>query len=199
MKMTNNVPDQDNKPEQGTGEIFLEELSKRPGHREGFFSKFWAAIQIPFLAIISGLFLGAVIIILTSSDVYSAFGEGFWAGIKTTFQIVGKAYSMLFTGAFGDPARIVEALKTGEKIDRAFKPILQSLVETTPYIFSGLAVADFEPVYLTSAEKDKSMSGRWPRRLWDITSPGCPLISTSRLRFWPRLLPAACGGSCRVG
>ena len=48
MKMTNNVPDQDNKPEQGTGEIFLEELSKRPGHREGFFSKFWAAIKFLF-------------------------------------------------------------------------------------------------------------------------------------------------------
>ncbi len=141
MKMTNNLPDQDNRAEQGTGEIFLDELSKRPVAEGGFFSKFWAAIQIPFLAIISGLFLGAIIIILTSTDVYAAFAEGFGIGIKTALQIVGKAYGMLFTGAFGDPSRISQALQTGERIDRAFKPLLQSLVETTPYIFSGLAVA----------------------------------------------------------
>ena len=125
----------------GAGDVFLEELSRKPDKKQGFWGKFWSAIQIPFLAIISGLILGAVIIVLTSTDVYAAFGRGFWDGIQTMFSIVGKAYSALFTGAFGDPAKIVEALRTGEKIDRAFKPILQSLVETTPYLFSGLAVA----------------------------------------------------------
>ena len=43
----------------------------------------------------------------------------------------------------GDPSRIVQALGSGDAtaIRRAFNPILESLVQATPYIFAGLAVA----------------------------------------------------------
>jgi len=124
-----------------TEEIFLEELSRKKAPRPGFWAKFWDAIQIPLLAIISGLFLGAVIIVVTSADVYVAFGSGIGEGFRTMGSIVGNAYKTLFTGAFGSPSKIIEALRTGEKISRAFKPITQSLVETTPYLLSGMAVA----------------------------------------------------------
>lgn len=141
MKEIKKVPDQGKTAEAGAGEIFLQELSKKPAENAGFLSRFWGAIQIPLLAIFSGLILGAVIIILTSTEVYTAFGNSIGEGFQTAGTIVGNAYGALFAGAFGNPSKIIEALKTGEKIDRAFKPVLQSLVETTPYIFSGLAVA----------------------------------------------------------
>ena len=56
---------------------------------------------------------------------------------------MGNAYWALFTGAIGDPVRIIQALQSGEaaEIRRAFNPFFESLVATTPYIFGGLAVA----------------------------------------------------------
>ena len=52
------------------GDIFLQELSRKPSNDSSFFSKLWSEIQLPFLAIFSGLFLGALIIVFTSPDVY---------------------------------------------------------------------------------------------------------------------------------
>ncbi len=127
------------KNEPGAGEIFLQELSRKPAQEPVF-----EAMEFhpdPFLAIISGLFLGAVIIILSSSSVYAGFGQGLGEGFKAMWSVVSKAYSALFSGAFGSPSRMIEALRSGERIGRAFKPITQSLVETTPYLLSGLAVA----------------------------------------------------------
>lgn len=132
------------KPEEekkGTAEIFMEEISRKPVRKQNWLARFWSSIQIPFLAIFSGLLLGSVIIILTSAEVYSGFHEGVIAGIKAIGSAVADAYTPLFTGAFGSPSRIIEALRSGEKIGRAFKPFAQSLVETTPYLLSGLAVA----------------------------------------------------------
>ncbi|NMB89138.1 MAG: ABC transporter permease [Chloroflexi bacterium] len=100
-------------------------------------------IVIPILAVITGLILGAVFIILTTEQVYAAFGQSFWAGISTAWNTVAEAYAALFTGSIGDPARIVAALQSGDglEIRRAFNPFLESLVTSTPYIFAGLACA----------------------------------------------------------
>ncbi len=141
MSALNNDTEQKKNEAKQAGEIFLQELSRKPSNNNSFFSKLWSAIQIPFLAILSGLFLGALIIIFTSPDVYEAFGKGLGTGFKAVFSVVGNAYGALFAGAFGSPSKIMEALRTGEKIDRVFKPISQSLVETTPYLLSGLALA----------------------------------------------------------
>lgn len=123
------------------GSVSHHELGRKAVVNESWPRRVWSAIQIPFLAILSGLFLGAIFIAVTSTSVYSAFGNGFWAGVREAITTIGNAYGALFEGAFGSPARIAEALRTGEKIDRAFKPLLQSFVETTPYIFTGLALA----------------------------------------------------------
>lgn len=100
-------------------------------------------ILIPVLAVIAGLVLGAILIIVTDLNVYAAFKRSIWEGLATGIKAVGTAYGALLKSAFGDPARIINALQSGDAltIRRAFNPFLESLVVATPYIFAGLAVA----------------------------------------------------------
>jgi len=104
---------------------------------------FWKVIQIPALAILTGLILGAILIAATSFTVYDAFKVGFFNGIGTAFAEVGKAYLGLLTGSLGNPVEIISALIYGDAQDvrNAINPILESLVQATPYIFAGLACA----------------------------------------------------------
>jgi general nucleoside transport system permease protein len=119
-------------PENGKGfmRVFLEELTSQ-------------SILIPILAIFTGLVLGAIIIILTSEEVYAAFGDSFGAGLTASWNVVGTAYNALFTSALGSPSRMIAAVQGDDALEmrRAFNPILESLVASTPYIFAGLAVA----------------------------------------------------------
>ncbi|MGB4594948.1 MAG: ABC transporter permease [Anaerolineaceae bacterium] len=100
-------------------------------------------IAIPLLAILTGLIIGAVMIAATSPSVYSAFGESIGRGFSQAFREIITAYQALFNGAIGDPGRMIRALQLGEarEIRQAFNPFLESLVQATPYIFAGLAVA----------------------------------------------------------
>jgi ABC-type uncharacterized transport system permease subunit len=140
---TNNEPN-DKKPKQDAGTIFLQELTEpssvKPAARRKAISQ---AILIPFLAIFTGLLVGAIIIILTTQEVYTAWSQSPLASVVAGLKAVGTAYWALFTGAIGDPVRIVQALQSGNaaEIRRAFNPLFESLVATTPYIFGGLAVA----------------------------------------------------------
>lgn len=126
------------------GKILLEEIAgsnkpDRRSHRSGA----GQAILIPILAVITGLIIGAIFIILTSESVYAGFAKSFGGGLAASWNAVASAYSALFTGAIGDPARIVAALQGGDglEIRKAFNPFLESLVAATPYIFASLGVA----------------------------------------------------------
>lgn len=103
----------------------------------------WNKIAIPLLAILTGLIIGGLLIALTSTNVYDAFGESIWLGIKTAFTDIIASYEALFAGSLGSPARMINALSSGDakEIRFAFNPFLESLVQATPYIFTGLAVA----------------------------------------------------------
>jgi ABC-type uncharacterized transport system permease subunit len=136
----------ENKPEQKKKKairIFFEELtgtskSGKP-HQRGS----GQAILIPILAVITGLIIGALFIILTSESVYAGFAKSFGEGLKASWDVVSSAYAALWTGSIGDPARIFAALQSGDtlEITKAFNPLLESLVATTPYIFASLGVA----------------------------------------------------------
>jgi len=104
---------------------------------------FGRTLLIPALAVLTGLILGAIIIISTSEEVYAGFRQSFGAGLGASWNIVIQSYASLFKGAFGDPVYMVQALGSGDALEirRAFNPFLESLVVTTPYIFAGLAVA----------------------------------------------------------
>jgi len=86
------------------------------------------ALRVPALAVLTGLIIGAFAIILTGSNIFTAYGA-------------------LFVGSFGDPVRYFNGFQqlftTGETAGllRAIYPITESLVAATPYIFAGLSVA----------------------------------------------------------
>jgi simple sugar transport system permease protein len=82
-------------------------------------------LLVPVLAVFSALIIGGLIIMLTDTAVYTAFNErGLGAGLIAAWRSVTVAYRALFSGSLGDVGAISE-----------------SLVASTPYIFTGLAVA----------------------------------------------------------
>ncbi len=125
------------------GKILLEELMAGPPDHLSRGRRILQTILVPVLAVVSGLILGAIFIILTSEEVYAGFGISFGQGMVASWRAVASAYTALFTGSIGDPARIIQALQSGDDLEirRAFNPILESLVASTPYIFAGLGLA----------------------------------------------------------
>ena len=63
--------------------------------------------------------------------------------MSLAWRTVIESYGAMFAGSLGDPGRMITALGSGKSaaIRRAFNPFLESLVNATPYIFAGLAVA----------------------------------------------------------
>jgi ABC-type uncharacterized transport system permease subunit len=109
-----------------------------------------AALVLPVLAVFTALVIGGIIIAVSSPDVLEAW-RGFFqdplGALSLTWRTVWDAYVALFEGAFGNPVRIAKAvgtlITTGESRDllEALRPLSESLVISTPYIFAGLAVA----------------------------------------------------------
>ena len=99
-----------------------------PETKEKKRSALWSELLVPVLAVVSGLILGAIVIVVSGENPF-------------------RAYGALFTGSFGSLTRLIEGLQTysatGETrlLLRAFYPLTESLVTATPYIFAGLSVA----------------------------------------------------------
>jgi simple sugar transport system permease protein len=100
-------------------------------------------ISIPFLAVLTGLILGGLLIMLTTPAVYEAFNQSLGAGLAEAWNSVSRAYLALFEGAFGSPARIAAALQSGSStaLWQSLNPFLETLTTAVPYILAGLAVA----------------------------------------------------------
>lgn len=129
--MTEEQKQQPEEKKKSAVNIFIEEV-------------FGGSVLIPILAIVTGLILGGVIVMLSTEEMYFAFAEGqILQGLGLGFRAMIDSFVALFTGSIGDPAKVVSALQSGDAlaIRRAFNPILESLVQSTPYIFTGLAVA----------------------------------------------------------
>lgn len=113
-------------------------------------SRVWRTLAMPLLAVLTGLLVGAVVIIVTDPQVIAAYKNFFQDPLNAlakTAESIGTAYGALFSGALGDPVRIFRAFQTffasgdSEPLLRAFWPLTESLVASTPYILAGLAVA----------------------------------------------------------
>ncbi len=100
-------------------------------------------MAVPLLAILSGLILGAVFIVLTSAEFYTALNQSFWLGIKTAVSIVGQTYGAWWDGMFGNFGDLIAYFQAGDIKDlyKFFYPISEGLTTSTPYIFGGLSVA----------------------------------------------------------
>lgn len=103
-------------------------------------------ILIPLLAVLTGLIIGAIVIIVSDAAVVAAFGKFFQApgaAFAAAWNAIATAYGALLQGSFGSPAEMVRAIGSGDgaAVRAAFWPFTESLVASTPYIFAGLAVA----------------------------------------------------------
>lgn len=98
---------------------------------------------LPTLAVVTAFFLGAVVIVLTDYEHLQDFGRDPGAAIGGAVGGVIEGYGALFSGAIGDPARFLSALQTGDSadIERAIRPISETLVSATPFIFVALGLA----------------------------------------------------------
>jgi general nucleoside transport system permease protein len=98
---------------------------------------------VPTLAVVSALVLGAILIVLTDFDHLAMLGTDPVAAIGGALGGVVRGYTTMFTGAIGDPSRILLAIQTGnaKDVERALRPISESLLTATPYIFAGLGLA----------------------------------------------------------
>ena len=116
-----------------------------PGRWSRFFHWMVEAnvVMVTALAIFSGLFVGAILIIATQANVLHAWSLLFshpGTTVSVTFFTVGDAYRDLFTGSLGDPFVIGHAISTGHGLGQAFTPISETLLYASPLCVAGLAV-----------------------------------------------------------
>jgi simple sugar transport system permease protein len=108
------------------------------------------ALLVPALSVVTGLVIGAIVIVITDATVAGAFGSVFRAprtALLATWEAVRTAYGALFEGSLGNPVEVYRGLRvyladgTSAPLVQSLWPITESLVASTPYIFTGLAVA----------------------------------------------------------
>jgi simple sugar transport system permease protein len=110
---------------------------------------------VPALSVLTALIVGAIVIVLTDFESLSKLTTDpakalFWVETVNGKTVISgalggvvKGYGAMLSGAFGDPGRILTALQTGNSRDigTAIRPLTETLVQTMPLIFCGLAVA----------------------------------------------------------
>ncbi len=135
----------DPSPKPDASKVLAQELmGEGPSQRgKSRWRKIGDLVLVPLLSVFTALLIGAVIIVLSSENVWIAFRDSIGAGLRTSLELIASTYAALFAGAIGDPAKIKAALESGDPmaIRRAFNPFFETLVASTPYIYGGLAVA----------------------------------------------------------
>ncbi len=98
---------------------------------------------VPLLAIVTAFIVGSVFILITDFENLSKLGTDPIGAFGGALDTIGRAYGAMLTGALGDPGRIAAAIGSSDPklIATAIRPITETLVATTPLIFTGLAVA----------------------------------------------------------
>lgn len=98
--------------------------------------------RLPALALITAFVLGAILIVLTDFEHLRLIGSDPLAAIGGAFAGVLEGYPAMFFGAIGDPGRIVAAIQSGnpDDIAAAIRPISETLISATPFIFAGLGL-----------------------------------------------------------
>jgi ABC-type uncharacterized transport system permease subunit len=98
---------------------------------------------LPALALVTAFVLGAILIVLTDFEHLQHLGTDPRAAIGGALAGLFDGYRALFSGAIGDPGRIVAAIGSGnaDDIEAAIRPLSETLVSATPFIFVGLGLA----------------------------------------------------------
>ena len=98
---------------------------------------------MPLLAVFTAFVVGSVFLFITDIENLKHFPGDPLGTIVAGLVNIGKAYSAMVTGAFGVPAKLVAAMSSSQPkvIAGAIRPITETLVASSPLIFTGLAVA----------------------------------------------------------
>ena len=123
-----------------SGALVVEALAPPPSER------WYQALVVPTLAVITALAIGALLIIFTNDTTVYAWARFFrhpGVALSTSWTVVRDAYFALFTGSLGNPSTIVRAIGSGElsQVQSALSPLSETVVTATPLIFVGLSVA----------------------------------------------------------
>jgi simple sugar transport system permease protein len=96
----------------------------------------------PALALVTAFVLGGILIVLTDVEHLQHIGSDPGAALGGAIRGAFEGYGAMFSGAIGDPRRIVAAIQTGspEDIARAIRPLTETLLTATPLVFVGLAL-----------------------------------------------------------
>ena len=97
----------------------------------------------PALALLTAFLLGAIVIVLTDFEHLRQLRADPLAAIGGALAGVFNGYGAMLSGAIGDPGRLVAAIQTGTAVDiaAALRPMSETLVSATPFIFEGLGLA----------------------------------------------------------
>jgi ABC-type uncharacterized transport system permease subunit len=111
-----------------------------------FVRNLWSAntVTVTVLSILLALVIGAILIVVSDSDVLSTFSY-FTArpadALNGSWNLISTAYADLFKGAVFDPAAISAWLGGSGSWQTAFNPISETLTYAAPLVFTGLSVA----------------------------------------------------------
>ena len=111
-----------------------------------FLKNLWSAntFTVTFLSIFLALVIGAVLIVISDSEVLSKFSY-FTArpgdALNASWALISSAYADLFKGAIFDPASFQAWFDGTGTWQAAFGPISETLTYATPLVFTGLSVA----------------------------------------------------------
>jgi len=107
-------------------------------------------LVLPALAVFTSLLVGGLFTVITDQKVWSAFSH-FGSDPLGAFRVAGESlltmYRAWFEGSLGNPARLQQGLvvwvQQGDAapLRSALRPLSEGLVNTVPYLFTGLAVA----------------------------------------------------------
>jgi general nucleoside transport system permease protein len=120
-----------------------------PGHETFlgvFLRNLWSAntVTVTVLSILLALIIGAILIVVSDSDVLSEFGY-FTArpsdALNGSWNLISTAYADLFKGAVFDPSAIAAWLDGSGTWQAAVGPISETLTYAAPLVFTGLSVS----------------------------------------------------------
>lgn len=121
----------------------------RQGPAEGSLIDFLTngnVVVVTFLAFLSALLLGGVVVIIATPAATEAWAGFFHApgrAIAESVKAIWNAYTSLFVGSIGSPRAVFTAIRSGNHDDLilAFSPLSETLVSTTPLMMAGLGIA----------------------------------------------------------
>ena len=100
-------------------------------------------ILLPALALLIAFAVGAVVIVFTDFELLALWASDPIAAVGASWSSVAATYGALLRGSIGDPGQLLGAVFAldGDALRRAFIPLSETIVSTTPLILTGLSVA----------------------------------------------------------